>query len=141
MEDIENAEMAFASLSYFSSKNWKGYVDQLEAVYHRPPLAFITELTVVPDAKSQFQVKFRMLEEIKDGALLEALLNRQEAVAQTINFPYPKKEEETKGARKANGKASKKVAKPVSRVPASVAVPSGPPPKLGLRKPVKAPKF
>jgi hypothetical protein len=89
LNNLAGAKEAYMSLSYFSSKEWKGYVDQLDALYNKPPFAFVTEISVVPDAKAQFLVKFQMLEEI-EGEDLGILLDRYDKALKSIAFPYQK---------------------------------------------------
>lgn len=89
LENLEGAEIAFVDLPYFSSKQYSGFVKQLNDVHHKPPLAFITEMTVVPDAKAQFLVKFEVKEEMEASPdVYEILWKHYEAVHATINFPY-----------------------------------------------------
>jgi hypothetical protein len=91
LEDLAAAELAYLKLPYFSTLDWAGYVRQLDEAHHKPPMAFVTELSVVPDAKSQFRVRFRMVEPIEtDNAGMEALFAQQAAAAREIAFPYPK---------------------------------------------------
>jgi hypothetical protein len=86
-EAIEDAETAFMKLPVTSVKAWAGYVNQLAAT-NKPPLAFVTEISVVPDANSQFKVQFKVIEEIDDGELLGALLHKADVVEELIAFPY-----------------------------------------------------
>jgi hypothetical protein len=90
--DIEGAEIAYLKVPYYSTLEWAAYVRELDEVYHKPPLAFFTELGVVPDPKSQFRVKFERGDEL-DEASFEALFARQEEAQRSIAFPYPKFED------------------------------------------------
>lgn len=67
-----DSEIMYARLPVTSVKNWSKYVTQLAAVIKRPTWAVLTEIHVVPDMKSQFQVQFSfvgLLEEVElEGA-------------------------------------------------------------------------
>ena len=90
LEDIENAEIAFLKVPVTSVRNWSGHVQALASQLKRPPFAVVTEISVVPDPKTQFAVKFRVAEQIEDAEVLKALLARRTAVADQIAFPYSK---------------------------------------------------
>lgn len=91
MENIETAEIAYLKVPYFSTLEWAGYVRQLEEIHHKPPLAFVTEISVAPDTKSQFRVKFKMADEIEAvDETFQALWAKYEEAAKNIAFPYPK---------------------------------------------------
>lgn len=144
LENIETAELAMANLPWFSSLEYAGYVKQLNDLYHRPPLAFVTEIKCEPDAKSQFRVKFRMLSKIEDGGAIEALIARYEEARSLLTTPYPEnspaEEEKPKPvARKVAPVAAKKAA-PVKVAPAAAASAAGTP-VVSARKPTKAPRF
>ena len=140
LENIEDAQVAYLKLPFFSTLEYAAYTRQLSEVYHKPTLAFITEITVVPDAKAQFKVKFKVGEEIEAAPkIYDALWKKYEAVSKEIMFPYPKIErEEVKrnGARRAAVPARAVVA-------AKSAAPmvSSSTTKVGVRKPAKASKF
>lgn len=87
-EQIERAEIANAKLPVTSIKNWGGYVGQLTAKYpdrKGVAAAFVTEISVERDAKTQFQVKFRLVEPV-DKKLLPAVWAR---VAETDAMLHP----------------------------------------------------
>lgn len=90
LDNLEDAEIALAKLPFFSATNLKAYVDQLLATYEKPPIAFITELSVTPDPKSQFRVNFKMIQEIDDPPAFEALWAKYEQAKLLIDAPYPK---------------------------------------------------
>lgn len=142
-EAIMDAEVAFMKLPVTSVKAWAGYVNQLAAT-NKPPLAFVTEINVVPDAVSQFKVQFKVIEEIDDGDLLGALLDKSEQVEQLIAFPYQAIEASAAPAKPARGKAkpvaarvakpAARVAKPAARVAKPAPVPAAKPAATGRRK-------
>jgi hypothetical protein len=104
-EGIKEAEEAIIKVPVTSCKAWVGFVSQLDAI-ERPPLSFITEIAVVPDAKNQVAMTFKALEEIKDGSKIEALLERADLMDKTLAQPYPDFEENAasaKGTRQGGG--------------------------------------
>ena len=88
MEDVENAEIAYLKIPVTSVRAWAGYVRQCADVLNKPPFAVVTQIEVVPDAKSQFKLEFTMQQEIEDGEALGALLTVREKVEKEIAFPY-----------------------------------------------------
>ncbi len=139
--EVETAEIAYLKVPVTSMTYWAGYVRQLDEVYHKPPMAFVTELSVVPQQKRPgWHVEAKMVSAIEDAEAFTALFKRYDEVSKTIAFPYPKIEAaEEAPAPKRNGAATRrapvaakpKAASPVA--PAAVAV--------GARKPVRVPKF
>lgn len=132
VEGIADAEVAYLKLPVTSVKAWAGFVSQLAAT-NKPPLAFVTELSVVPDATSQFKVQFKAVEEIDDGDLLGALLEKADVVEQQIIFPYqvieaPAKPAARGAARPAAKPAARPVAKPAARSAAKPAARPAPAP-------------
>lgn len=55
---VDKAEMGMMTLPVTSVRGWANYVNALATQYRRPPWAMLTEVSVVPDVKTQFQVKF-----------------------------------------------------------------------------------
>jgi hypothetical protein len=158
LEDLASAELAYLKLPYYSTLDWAGYVRQLDEAHHKPPMAFITELSVVPDQKSQFRVKFRMVQPIEtDDAGFEALFALRERAAREIGFPYPKFLDEPAPpqrqqrrapaqAPRGNGRAQQPAqAAPAPRRAAIQLPPSGTVAPGGVRvgaaRPQKVPKF
>ena len=104
------SDVLYARIPVTSVKNWSKYVNQIASVIKRPTWAVITEIKVVPDMKSQFQVLFSfvgMLDEVElEGAhkLYESLVGDSQML-----FGYPKNQEEQEApapaAKPAKGKA------------------------------------
>lgn len=63
------AEILFARIPTMSIKNWATYVTQIANVVRRPSWGVVTELSLVPDTKSQFQVKFSYVDSIHEDHL------------------------------------------------------------------------
>lgn len=107
LEDIENAEIAFLKLPYFSTLEYAGYVRHLfELKGHRPVMAFVTEITVVSDPKAQFKVKFQMVEELEGEDVFAAVFKKHEEAKGKIAFPFPKFD--AQAGRPANGRGQQR---------------------------------
>lgn len=52
------------------------YTKKIAIALRKPLFAVVTEIKLVPDAKSQFRVEYRMIDEITDPEILIALMNR-----------------------------------------------------------------
>jgi hypothetical protein len=103
MGDIPKAPVALAKLPVTSVKNWSTYANQIANVLKIPPLAVITEMSVEPDAKTQFQVNFSLVDKITDGAMIQALLTKRKDTTPLIFAGY-EKPMETKQATPAEAK-------------------------------------
>lgn len=55
-------EMALLSVPVMSVKNWSNYVNGVAASAKRPPWGVLTEVSVRPDARSQFTVHFDLVD-------------------------------------------------------------------------------
>jgi hypothetical protein len=73
---VAGAEIAALRPPVTSLKNYSSYAQTLAATLKRPPLAVVTEIAVVPDAKTQFKVEFKMLKAIDDMAIVQAIMAR-----------------------------------------------------------------
>lgn len=106
-EALESVEVAFAKLPVTSVKGWASYVRTLATLEKKPPLGFVTRLSVVPDAKSQFKVMFNKVEAL-DEDVLGVVLQRHDEVHDNIAFPYPEASEEAPPAKAAKKPAAKR---------------------------------
>ena len=85
-DELASTKEAFAKVPVTSVKAWGSYVNTL-ASSGKPPLCFVTEISVEPDTKSQFKLSFKAKEEIP-GELIGPMLEKAEAIDAVINFPY-----------------------------------------------------
>jgi hypothetical protein len=90
VDRLPNAEVALAKLPVTSVKNWSTYASQIANVLKLPPMAVITNMSVEPDAKTQFQVNFQLVDKILDGAIIQGLLNKRKDTTPLIFSPYDK---------------------------------------------------
>jgi hypothetical protein len=89
-EDVKHfakAEVAFLKIPVMSVKNYSKYVKQLSADLRRPPHGVITNIYLEPDAKSQFAVKFEVIDSVSSD-LLPTVMQRHTAERASIDFPY-----------------------------------------------------
>lgn len=88
LEDVAAAELAVLKIPVTSVKNWGTYVSSLANTLKRPPFAVVTEISCVPDSKTQFKINFKLAGQITDGETLQALMERREAVTASLTQPY-----------------------------------------------------
>lgn len=87
-EHYEGADIAYLKLPVMSVKDWARYVTHLASSHRRPPLAVISRIYVEPDAKSQFRVKFEMIDQVPSD-LYQVIIARHEDAKGQIIFGYP----------------------------------------------------
>ena len=103
-EEFTNLEMALIKVPVMSVKGYSGYVQKLTNVLKRPPFAVITEIAVVPDAKSQFKLTFSTLAEIDGELVMNNIMPMHEEAKASIIFPYPKREGQPEVKSKPSGR-------------------------------------
>jgi hypothetical protein len=87
--NIAKAEILYARLPVTSVKNFQKAATDVAKVLGVPPFGVVMEMSVVPNPLSQFQVNFKVVDQIKDDALLEALYVRHMALNEELRTPYP----------------------------------------------------
>ena len=90
---VKAAELAYFRVPVMSVPGYSNHVMQIADMFKLPPFGVVTELSLVPDPKSQFRVIFKAKAQIKDRAVLGALFGRASDAANSIQFPYPKASE------------------------------------------------
>ena len=98
LEDVDAAMVSYLKIPVTSTKAWSVYVSQLATVLKRPPFAVVTEISIVPDPKTQFRLNFKVLEQLTDETVLQALITKRTAIESELFHPYQKSntEEEPK---------------------------------------------
>lgn len=86
-DSVKTAEVAYLKLPVTSVKNWAQYVKTLEALSQVPPLAVVTQIGTVPDAKSQFKITFNQQIQLGEE-IVTPVLDRLEQISKDIEFPY-----------------------------------------------------
>ena len=115
LENVEDAQVAYLKVSVTSVKAWAGYVQQLAKVMNIPPFAAVTEVSIVPDPKSQFKLQFKLVEQITDKAIIKELIAKRESIQQELVTPYQAYEPQEEEERPRRGAAKK----PAARRPAA----------------------
>lgn len=68
-QDVGKAEVAILRVPVTSRKNFELFVNEAAAGFQRPTWGVIAEVSLVPDMRTQFQMKFASLEAISDVGL------------------------------------------------------------------------
>lgn len=109
LEDIDSAEVVYASVPPTSMKNWMSYLSkELAGKFKRPHWAVVTLLKRVPDDTSQFRITFKVEELIEDGELFAPLKELWESTMEEIDFPYAARQEPPKKKSTAKKSTAKK---------------------------------
>jgi hypothetical protein len=83
-----SADIAFLKLPVMSVKDYGRYAHSLQSAHRRPPFGVISRVYLEPDPKSQFRVKFEVLE-LLPAELFETIYARHEEAKSSIVFGYP----------------------------------------------------
>jgi hypothetical protein len=100
LHQLDKAPVAIAKMPVTSVKNWSTFASQIANVLKLPPIAVKCEISVEPDAKTQFQVNFALLDKIEDSAILTALLNKRRETTPLMYQPYDKPVDKVEQQRK-----------------------------------------
>lgn len=113
-EDIAAAEVRkFMVPTMSAKKEWDAYVKQIRA-HGRAPCGVLTEISLVPDDKSQFRAKFKMVGLIDDEYMNE-IMDKVDSVQDELFAPfgrYDEVQEEEAPAKSNKAVARKAPAKP-----------------------------
>lgn len=116
-----STEVAYLKLPVMSVKGFAAYLKQVAEQFKRPLHGVLTRIYVEPDAKSQFRVKFEMIE-LLDGDVMPTIMQRHQSIRDEIEFPYlPRSDDEDDkpAATQRSARSSQKLrgaAKPVKKV-------------------------
>lgn len=95
------APVFFLKVPVTSVKAWAGYVQAVADSKRRPPHGVVTEIRLTPDAKTQFQMEFRLAEVISDATVgMNVREMRQTLGDKGLMFPYTAHEAPTPVAAK-----------------------------------------
>lgn len=113
-ETIKETAMAMLNIPPTSLPSWAGYVKSLEATTGLAPFAVVTEIAVVPDAKSQFKVTFTLINKIENKRARGPIMEKRKEAMDVVGTPFAPNED--------GGDAKKaKKQKPTAKKPAPVA--------------------
>lgn len=108
-EPFKAADIAYMKLPVTSVKNYSRYVREISEQLGKPTWAVFTNITVVPDDKSQFKVDFELLEEVPDE-MMDIIFKRQQEAEKEIAFPYrPAQTDDEASAPATKSSAAKKL--------------------------------
>lgn len=85
--EIMKAEMALMSISTTNVRHWGNYVNTVAVEYGRPPWAMLTEISVTPHPKNQFQINYAARGVVSDQYLSD-LSKRASMALEALLTPY-----------------------------------------------------
>ena len=77
-----------------SIKIFSKFVNQVAQVLKTPTFGVVVELSVTPNPATIFQVNWKVLDQVSDETVLQALLEKHEASQKLLFQPYPKMDDE-----------------------------------------------
>jgi hypothetical protein len=104
-QPFRDADIAYMKVPVMSVKGFSQYLKQIFEQFERPLWGVVTRIYVEPDPKSQFRVKFELLEVIEDEDILQALSDRHKTAESEIGFPYLPRSDDDEPARGTQRKA------------------------------------
>jgi len=87
-EKVKTAELAVIDLPVTSVKNYSQFVNTLSVSAGVPAWAAVCQISVVPDAKTQFKVLFQAMRVIPTMDLLDAVKSRRNDALRVALQPY-----------------------------------------------------
>lgn len=103
-EDYLTGEIVLLKIPITSVKEYSRYVNDLYKEHQRPPHSVITRIDVVPDAKTQFKLRFELVE-LLPGEFYDTLQKKHIEASKLVAAPYtaPDKDEQSRRANKVGG--------------------------------------
>lgn len=86
-DSVKKSESASCNIPVTSVKNWANYTALLAAQFRRPAWAVVTEISVTPNPKTMFEVKFAVTDVVKDH-LLSDLHQLVQSAERLVMTPY-----------------------------------------------------
>tara|TARA_R110000772_G_scaffold2839_1_gene10320 strand:- start:31667 stop:32503 length:837 start_codon:yes stop_codon:yes gene_type:complete len=94
-----DADISFLKLPVTSGKAWSKYVHQIAKEHQRPPFGVLTHVYIEADEKTQFKIKFDLVEVIESEAVLEVVIARNAEAMDMIIQPYSEPSDDQKDER------------------------------------------
>lgn len=107
--DFKKSDLAYLKLPVMSVKAYSAYVREISEQLSKPLWAVFTQVSVVPDERSQFKVEFELIEEVPDE-FMDVIFKRHKEAMDEIDFPYRAPSEDEEDAKPVKNNASKKLA-------------------------------
>lgn len=105
-DHFRKTPIAFMKLPTTSINGWAAYVKQVAGTLKRPPHGIFTEISVIPDQKTQFRVVFEGIEKVSND-LIKVMMDRNKEAMAIEPAPYEKFEKQPeqpkRGAKSAAG--------------------------------------
>lgn len=91
---FQSAEIVFLKLPVMSVKDWSKFVTNIAGSHNLPPYGVVARVSLEQDPKSQYRVKFEMLEVVSDDLLPIVMVRHEEAVKGVISgYSVPEEQE------------------------------------------------
>lgn len=117
-EHYAEAGLAFMRVPVTSTPAYKAYVKSLAANLRKPTFAVVTEISLVPDPKNQFAVKFEALDELP-VELLDTVFKRVQEASAIIETPLNLDEREERPQRNQRAQKPTKPGRAVKKTTAA----------------------
>jgi hypothetical protein len=109
---FKEAELAYLKVPVTSVKGFAQYLKQVADQFDRPLWGVATRVYIEPDPKTQFKVKFELIEVIEDEDVLQTLYLRHKQAEDEIAFPYlPRNDDDEEEQRQQPARANNKLGK------------------------------
>ena len=113
IDNIPGAEVGIIKTPATSNKLYDAHVHLIAETHGAPPLAVVTEVSLVPDSKTQFKFKFDVVEGLPDDVDVQALFNKADAAqAELLKATYSKEDAAPAPKGKGGKPAAKTAGKP-----------------------------
>lgn len=93
-EAIRKVTPVMCKLPVTSLKNFSAYINKVVKVLGTAPFAVISEVSVHPHPSNQFEVVWKIIDQVVQDDLLSALMAKHEQIQKLIWAPYPKMDDE-----------------------------------------------
>jgi hypothetical protein len=91
---IRKVTPVMCKLPVTSLKNFSAHINKIVKVLGTAPMGVISELSVHPHPANQFEVVWKIMDQIANDELLSALMAKHEQIKGLMWSPYPKLEDE-----------------------------------------------
>lgn len=103
-DGLQAAQVALLKVPVMSVPGWAAHVKHLDDLHGKPPYAFVTEIGIVPDQRSQYRVTFSPARAV-DKKLLPMVFAKAKEQEKELVFPY--QQVDASALKKGGGKRAK----------------------------------
>jgi hypothetical protein len=86
-EQFKKSDLAYLKLPVMSVKAYSAFVREVSEQLGKPLWAVFTNVSVVPDDRSQFKVEFELIDEVPDE-FMDVIFKRHKEAMDEVDFPY-----------------------------------------------------